>query len=323
MIADPAAKNDFYRRAANNFANSAIIRRYTATVHVEGESDISFWGQILHRFYPSGKFHFIYYSKSLSGNEASGSTHCMNYLPYLSKHFFICIDSDNRYLKHTDNLTINDFVFQTYAYSIENHYCYAPHLSYICKIMTGAQNPVFNFELFLKDYSNIVYPLFIWHQYFLRIGSEELDVIPFNNLITFKGRISEWQLIDNGKFILDKIQQRVTSRLNNIKHDYPDINIEEEEKLCKDLGVTPDTVYLFVRGHHLADFISKVGQICTDKMLREQSESKSSKKKKSNTQIKTNKTFKQLLTGRVWIAKYFCMNMIKQDIKSFFYTKKK
>lgn len=54
MIADPAAKNDFYRRAANNFANSAIIRRYTATVHVEGESDISFWGQILHRFYPSG-----------------------------------------------------------------------------------------------------------------------------------------------------------------------------------------------------------------------------------------------------------------------------
>ena len=98
---------------------------------------------------------------------------------------------------------------------------------------------------------------------------------------------------------------------------------EEEEKICKNLGVTPDTVYLFVRGHHLADFISKVGQICTDKMLREQSETKRNKKKKTNAQIKSNKTFKQLMTGRVWIAKYFCMDMIKQDIKSFFYTKKK
>ena len=308
MLYSESSRTDFYKQAANNFANSAILGRYTATVHVEGITDIDFWSQIFHHFYPTGKFHFIYYSKSSSGSYASGSLHCLDYKPYLSSRFFVCIDSDNRYLSKESDINIKNLIFQTYTYSIENHYCYAPRLNYVCKKATGLTKSPFNFDSFLLNYSHIIYDLFVWHHYLLRIGNKELDVIPFNDLITFRGKIVNWQIENNGEFMLYKIHQRVKAKIIFLQQKYPDFNLEKEKEIYSNLGVNRDNVYLFIRGHHLMDFMGKIGQICCDNVMRH----------KNNADRMKVQPFISTLINKLWFDNYICMEKIGSDIINFY-----
>lgn len=310
---NPKAREDFYRRAANNFANSALIRRLTAIVHVEGETDVDFWRQIFSHYYPTGKFHFIYYSKSTSGIDSSGSTQCLNYLQFLSKRFFVCIDSDNKYVMGESTLSIKDFVFQTYTYSIENHYCYAPHLNYGLKKITKSPNVYFNFSVFLKRYSNIIYDLLIWHIYLTKNGYRDLDIIPFNNIITHKGKIAQWQLNNNGRSILDKIQRNVNTRITSLRNKYPDIQLDEEHNRCKELGLNRDNAYLFVRGHHIYNLVTKIGQIYCDTYYRNSNRRRESR---------NNTSFRKVVTDSLYFDNYLFMNKIGNDITNFFQAEK-
>jgi hypothetical protein len=45
-----------------------------------------------------GRYYFITQSRSPKGFDTKGCEQCLKYRPYLSKQFFICIDSDMRYL---------------------------------------------------------------------------------------------------------------------------------------------------------------------------------------------------------------------------------
>ena len=101
-------------------------------MHVESKSDIPFWSAVLQHFRPTEKFHFRASSQNENGQRTSGVTQCLKYINHLSKDFFICIDSDYRYLLGDDRLTPARYVLQTYTYSFENHLCFATGLNIVC-----------------------------------------------------------------------------------------------------------------------------------------------------------------------------------------------
>ncbi len=319
-------KEDFYRLAALNFAGTAAMNRYTAVVHVEGKTDIIFWNKIFYKYYPRGKFHFIYYSKTFKNDEdstiASGSTQCLNYKPYLSEKFFICIDSDYRYLQQEEGINIKNYIFQTYTYSIENHYCYAPILNKQLEKASFLKNNFFDFDIFLKNYSNLIYEFFIWQQVLLNedTGIYSVRVIPFNNIITVKGKIPYWQLKNNGKELLNRIKQKIDKELNKIKVEYNHIDITKEMEHYKQLGVTKDNTYLFIRGHHLMNFVCKIGERCIEILFAKRKKNKNSKEIKKIK--KRMSSFKSVIDNNITFDDYFCLNKIKEDV-DFMFNKKK
>lgn len=117
--------SNIYKDQARDLANIPILRRNViACVHLEDKDDMVFWDLMLQNR-RTGKYHFVTHSKSQSRKETTGSTQCLRFRPYLSRRFFIGIDSDMRYLLQEPELDAAHFVCQTYSYSWENHYCEA------------------------------------------------------------------------------------------------------------------------------------------------------------------------------------------------------
>lgn len=84
---------------AEYYRNIPILdRKFKASVHLEDEEDELFWDTMLQAHRP-GHYFYIYYSKNDNDNETHGCTQCLKYKQFLSKNFFICIDSDLRHLR--------------------------------------------------------------------------------------------------------------------------------------------------------------------------------------------------------------------------------
>lgn len=124
-------ESQHYEHWANYYAGEAVLLKFDATIHVEAFDDSVFWEKTLNNYTSGKKFNFIYHSLTPSGSDATGVNHCLKYKDYLNKRFFICIDSDYRYLLQEAGISSANLIFQTYTYSIENHLCYAKKLNSI------------------------------------------------------------------------------------------------------------------------------------------------------------------------------------------------
>lgn len=78
-------------------------RSIKAVVHLEDSDDILFWDNQLQNAFPA-TYHYITYSKNNNGTDTRGCEQCLRYKPYLTKRFFICIDSDLRQLEEKKDL---------------------------------------------------------------------------------------------------------------------------------------------------------------------------------------------------------------------------
>lgn len=129
-------------------------RSIKAVVHLENAEDERFWNNQLQNASPA-KYFFLTYSKNNNGVDSRGCEQCLRYRPYLTKHFFICIDSDLRQLKGEDGLNADNYIAQTYTYSWENHLCEAKHLQRRFSALVPESN--FDFEVFLTHLSTVIY----------------------------------------------------------------------------------------------------------------------------------------------------------------------
>ena len=327
-----ASREEFYRYAAEGFAGTAVIKRLTAIVHVEGSTDIYFWRKIFNQFYPQGKFEFVSYSKSYHegrglGANASGSMHCLSYRNYLSDKFFVCIDSDERYLKQEPNINIKNYIFQTYTYSIENHYCFAPKLNYACVFAFGLDvkrylplltNNFFDYRKFLAEYSVTIYELFLWHMHFAEAETCELGIIPFSNMVTIKGNLPYAQVKNHGEKLILRLREKVDAKTAKLRKTYPDVDIEKLKLLYAKFGVKPDNVYLFIRGHNLMSLVCKIGERCCEYLLDLEKRKLGNDKRSINALHQGTKSFKSVVQRKLWYDKYECMHKIKKDVDEFY-----
>ena len=150
---------EVYKQQALYWQNYRIIdRTVTACVHLEDKNDIDFWDKVLQKHRP-GNYHYISYSYSSKNRSTTGCEQCLRFVPYLSSCFFVCIDSDYRYLLEQTGIDVAHFVLQTYTYSWENHFCEASGLQ---ERLDKSSLFKFDFREFLSKYSKVVFePLLI------------------------------------------------------------------------------------------------------------------------------------------------------------------
>ena len=214
--------SSLYIGAANSLKPKRARRKIVA--YVESYDDISFWRSILAEYEDNTRY-FEVMLPSQTSLAKGKKTVLMNQLgKQLGENMIACVDSDYDYLlqgrTNTSRYIIeNPYVMQTYAYAIENYHCYAEGLHEICVMATLNDHKLINFPEFMKLYSQIAYPLFVWSVWFYR-----------------KHILSEFSLLDFCSYV--KLDQ---------------VSTESMKKEFDRLGVHPDNTYMFIQGHHIMD----------------------------------------------------------------------
>ena len=233
--------------------------RNCIVAYVESYDDVAFWRSIFADFEDEN----FYFEVMLPSNKSlckGKKSVLMNKLgSRLGQNMVACVDSDYDYLLQGVTSTsrqINEsrYVFQTYAYAIENHQCYAESLHEVCTMATLNDRKLVDFVGFMTLYSQIAYPLFIWSVWFYR-----------------QRNLNEFSLMDFCAYVrLDKVSvrqpeecliamdKRVKNKLRELEKRHPQA-LEEIEAMKAEftyLGVTPENTYMFIQGHHIMESVT-------------------------------------------------------------------
>lgn len=267
--------NSRYFEAANQMTSKKAKRRIVA--YVESYDDIYFWRTVLSRF-ENDKLYFEVMLPSHQKLERGKKSVLMNFIEgRIGEDMIACVDADYDYLMQgttpqSQKVIGSPYVFHTYAYAIENLQSYAPSLHDVCVAVTLNDHRIFDFNDYLAQYSEAIFPLFIWSVWAYRSGNHN------------KFSLSDFaRVIDPGGFnifdpqpSIDHLRQKVNRKIRQLQADFPN-NKETYLKLkadIKDLGVTPQTTYLYIQGHSLFDnvIVPILNKVCNRLRLERQEE---------------------------------------------------
>lgn len=244
-----------YLDAAQKLSSRKARRRIVA--YVESYDDIAFWRTLLSEFENEERYFQVMLPSSTSLSKGKKMV-LMNTLntAELGRSLIACVDSDYDFLlqgatQMSRNINRNPYIFQTYGYAIENFHCYAESLHEVCVQATLNDRPILDFSAFMKRYSRLVYPLFLWNVWFYRQHDTHTFPMYDFNACT---RIYDVNL-KHPERCLQQLELNVSQKLSELQTRFPQL-IEEIDALREallPLGVEPETTYLYIQGHHLMD----------------------------------------------------------------------
>ncbi len=243
-----------YLGAAQRLKPRTARRKIVA--YVESYDDVFFWRAVLDDFEDDSR----YFEIMLPSRDTLGKgkkTVLTNKLgPLLGNYMIACVDADYDYLLQGATPTSrlineNPFVFHTYAYAIENYQCYAATLHRVCVMATLNDRQIVDFEGFMQEYSRIIWPLFVWSVWVYRRGCyREFSLTEFGNHVSIRD-------IDvyRPERALELVRRRVDRKAACLRRRFPQARKDYETLKAElwDLGVTPETTYLYIQGHALFD----------------------------------------------------------------------
>ncbi len=246
--------SSLYIEAANSLKPKNSRKKIVA--YVESYDDISFWRSFF-ADYENDTYWFEVMLPSQTTLAKGKKTVLMNQLgPQLGDNMIACVDSDYDYLLQgitpTSKYIIeNKYVFHTYAYAIENYQCYAEGLHEVCVMATLNDHPIIDFSAFMKLYSQIAYPLFVWSVWFYRKHIlNEFSLLEFCSFVRI-----EQVSINHPERALEVMERKVRHKVQELEHKHSAAlgEIERMKIEFKSLGVTPENTYMFIQGHHIMD----------------------------------------------------------------------
>lgn len=246
---------DFIEEQAVDFSNSHYFG-YVASVHLEDAEDEFFWNSLLQKIKP-GKYNFIYRSKSKKGNDTSGCEQCLRFLPYLSKVFFVCIDSDLRFLLNEVAIRKENFVSQSYTYSWESHYCIPKFINQRLRSYSLSGQEDFDFEIFLKHYSEVLYVPFVFLLFLKLKGIGNDFEKSFNECLP--KQCPRLAISNNGEGLIKRVEADL-KKLCEGHSLWESFSSDLEIKNINSSFLSSDKTYLFVRGHNIFELIKYIGE---------------------------------------------------------------
>jgi hypothetical protein len=249
--------NSYYVHAAN-LLNSKKAR-HKIVAYVESYDDVFFWRTVLSQFEDDTRFFEVMLPSRINLTKGKKSV-LMNFLgEKVGEAMIACVDADYDYLLQQTTPTSykvnhNPYVFHTYVYAIENYQCYAPSLHDVCVSVTLNDHAIFDFEDYYERYSVACYPLFVWSVWLYR-----------NNLYKDFTLMDFCKFVDPGGFnvyhpeySLANLKQKVDRKVAQFQHHYPEAKqdyLSLKDELLQ-LGITPETTYLYIQGHHIFDNVT-------------------------------------------------------------------
>ena len=249
--------NSGYFEAANSLTSKKARHRIVA--YVESYDDIYFWRTVLSEF-ENDKRYFEVMLPSKGNLSRGKKSVLMNFLEGepLGKDMIACVDADYDYViqgstAQSKRVLESPYVFHTYVYAIENFQCYAPSLHNVCVSVTLNDHRIFDFRGYFSQFSEALFPLFVWSVMLYRNGNYPKFSITDLNRIADPGGFN----VMDPEPSIRNVKRKVHTKINELQRLFPEA--KEEYLATKDslkaLGVTPQTTYLYIQGHHLFDTV--------------------------------------------------------------------
>ena len=249
--------NSRYFEAANALTSKKARHRIVA--YVESYDDIYFWRTVLSEFENDKRYFEVMLPSKMNLTRGKKSV-LMNFLEGepLGKDMIACVDADYDYLiqgrtHQSRRILESPYVFHTYVYAIENYQCYAPSLHNVCVSVTLNDHRIFDFREYFAQFSEAIFPLFVWSVMVYRNGNYPKFSITDFCRVADPGGFN----VQNPGPSIANVKRKVHTKINELQRQYPDA--KEEYLATKDdlraLGVTPQTTYLYIQGHHLFDTV--------------------------------------------------------------------
>jgi len=246
-----------YIEAANAMTSKRARRRIVA--YVESYDDIYFWRTVLSDFENDERYFEVMLPSKVNLTRGKKSV-LMNFLEGepLGRDMIACVDADYDYMlqratAQSRRVLDSPYIFHTYVYAIENYQCYAPSLHNVCVSVTLNDHRIFDFRQYFADFSEAIFPLFVWSIMLYRNGQYPRFTISDLSRIADPGGFNVQQP-DNS---ITNIRRKVGTRVRDLQRQFPDARQEylDTKESIKQLGVTPQTTYLYIQGHHLFDTV--------------------------------------------------------------------
>ena len=182
---------------------------------------------------------------------------------------------------------------------------------------------ILDFNAYLKRYSEIVYPLFLWNVWFYR--QRDTYTFPMYDFHTYTS-LREISL-KHPEHSLEALQHRVSQKLSELKKRFPgSVNqVNGLRSELKELGLVPETTYLYMQGHHVMDNVvmKLLIPVCT--ALRREREQEIKRLAEHNEQFRNELTCYQnsqvnveiMLKKNVAYKRLFHYDWLRQDIQEY------
>ena len=249
--------NSRYVEAANALKSKQARRRIVA--YVEAYDDIYFWRTVLGPFENDQRYFEIMLPSKVNLTRGKKSV-LMNFLKGepLGRDMIACVDADYDYLKQgcteqSKRILESPYVFHTYVYAIENYQCYAPSLHAVCVSVALNDHRIFDFREFFREFSEALFPLFVWSIMLYRNGNYPRFSISDFNRLADPGGFN----VQQPDISLQNVRRKVNTKVRDLQRQFPHAKDEylAVKEDVKRLGVTPQTTYLYIQGHHLFDTV--------------------------------------------------------------------
>ena len=243
--------NSAYIAAASRLEGRAARPR--AVAYVESYDDILFWRDALSEAAPHVQFEVVLPSRLTLGRGKK-----IALANRLGPHMIACVDADYDFLMQGATLTSemvcrSPYVVHTFVYAIENLQCHAEVLDRVCVMATLNDRVIFDFRAFLTAFSRIVHPLLVWNVWAYRYGFfTQFSLTDLARTV----EVREVQLYHPERMI-DDLRRRVNRQIAALQRRFPQARATYKplrDEMVR-LGVTPETAYLYMRGHDLVDVV--------------------------------------------------------------------
>jgi len=232
--------------------------------YVESDEDIAFWRNILKDF-ESNEIQFFVQLPSnttLSKGKTTAlerNNDIFSLIPVnnLGEYLIICIDSDYDYLvdysQFSTIINSNEYIFQTYSYSIENYKCFSNSLRNLCVTATCNDNNIIDLVELMRIYSQITYKLLLWNLYFYHI--KDVNTFTLSNFCELIKILDDPKIDDLFENSFDVLRMKVHEKISELESSYPNLIVEVNKLGIKLLesGLSQDNAYLFIQGHTIFD----------------------------------------------------------------------
>ena len=245
-----------YFEAANALRGKRARRRIVA--YVESYDDIYFWRTVLSRFEDEKRYFEVMLPSKVNLTRGKKSV-LMNFVgDHVGPDMIACVDADYDYLlqgvtEQSRRVIRSPYVFHTYVYAIENYQCYAPSLHDVCVAVTLNDHRIFDFQDYFRQYSEACFPLFVWSVWAYRTGHHGRFSLSDFNRVADPGGFT----VQNPQVSIEHMRRKVKTKVHELQRQFPN-NKEAYLKVKDDLlalGITPQTTYLYMQGHHLFDTV--------------------------------------------------------------------
>lgn len=222
-------------------------------VYVEDITDVGFWHGILSPYEKSNNIKFDISPPYSENNLTTGKDQLIKLFPNTDKYFIICLDSDYDYVLQSElaqTINNNPYIFQTYAYAMENLKCYAESLNSLCVKATNNTDEIVNLSYLLFEYSKIIYPLLVLNLYYYAAKNHtDFPISDFCKMVALDSLTPV-----NYASELTNLKASIDSKLSTFPVD---ITLEDFSNQLNNLGLNETNSYLFMNGHALYDFMAK------------------------------------------------------------------